>query len=120
MKIAVYGTLRKDFNLNGYLSESKFLGEYRLKGFNLYISKDGIPVIKKGKGEVTAEVYEISEYLLNDLDIIEGVNTKRYKRETVKIENFEADVYVGNSLLKEDLIKIESGDYKEYYRNIYK
>ena len=119
MKIAVYGTLRKDFNLNGYLSKSKFLGEYRLKGFDLYVS-NSIPVIKKGKGEVTVEVYEISEYLLYDLDIIEGINQGRYKRETVKIKDFNTEVYVGNSLLKGNLTKIESGDYKEYYRNIYK
>ena len=119
-KIAVYGTLRKGFNLNGHLSKSKYIGEFKVKGFDLYIS-DRIPVIKKGTGEIIVEVYEISEYLLDDLDIIEGINRGYYERKKIRIKNFDTYIYVGKSLSKnKDLIKIESGDYKEYYSNLYK
>lgn len=122
VRVAVYGMLRRDFHLSGYLAQSRFLGEHRLKGFDLYVFKQThVPMIKRGKGEVTVEVYEVSDYLICDLDIVEAVNQGLYRRETVKINGANTEVYVGNLFQnQENLKKIESGDFKEYYRNIYK
>lgn len=111
MKLAVYGTLRKGYGLNSYLSEGKFIGMFRLNNFNLYMS-GGLPTIKEGKESVVVEVYEITEDLLQILDRVEGVSSGFYKRKLVKINDFDVYVYVGGySFNENDCRLVEDGDF---------
>lgn len=107
-KLAVYGTLRKGCSLNYYLKSSTYIGKFRIEGFNLYMSRY-IPFVEKGDGKVTVEVYKVTEALIRTLDILEGV----YNRIPAKIGKHDVFIYTGKPFLKDNSIKIESGDYKE-------
>ena len=117
--IITYGTLRREgTNHNYYLREGsqdiKFLGEGKIKGFDLY-DLGCYPAITKGEGEVVAEIYEISEDIFKTINNMEkgvGYNSKEvivngikgtiwfFKEETLKLYG--------------DAKKIEQGDYLKF------
>ena len=83
--VFVYGTLRKGFEGNALLSESRFLGYARTrKKFALYV--DLIPYAYKEKrvSSIVGEVYQIDELTLEILDDFEG-HPDEYQRELVDV-----------------------------------
>jgi len=55
--------------LHGYLRESKFLGEDRIEGYDLYV--DVLPYAVKGNGELKVEVYTVDEETFERINCIE-------------------------------------------------
>lgn len=105
MKVFVYGTLKRGFGLNGYLSKSKFLGECVINGFDMHTLRH-FPAITQGKGKVHGEVYEVDEETLKLLDYIEGVPTL-YIREEINTPLGKTQAYTMKSAT--NYPKIEEG-----------
>ncbi len=86
-RIFVYGTLKKGDCRHHFLSTQSFLGvaatqsEYRLYNLGDY---PGL-VHERGGGHVEGEIYEVTESCLMKLDVVEGVASGLYSRQTVKL-----------------------------------
>lgn len=103
VKLFVYGTLKSNGHLNYVLKDQKLLGSaYTLADFRLF-DLGGCPAMVRDIGErgypVYGEVWEIDESLLRRLDIMEGVPTGLYVRETIPVQmmgEVEAITYLFN------------------------
>lgn len=98
--LAVYGTLKRGYGNNRLISDWKFVGTTRIKGFDMY--QMGFPMIFHGDGEITIEVFEIPDRpgALRNVDYLEGYNPNRndnnfYLREEIDTEYGKAFIYVG-------------------------
>lgn len=89
-KVAVYGTLKKNHGNHPLLKDSEFLGQDRVKGWDLYAG--GIPFIVKGKGSVSVEVYKIDKSTFNSIDRLEGY-PEFYNRTKVSTNFGKAWIY---------------------------
>lgn len=70
--VAVYGSLKKGFHNDHYIASSDtFVGDGTVKGFDMF-SLGGYPMIVPGNGQISVEVYEVSETTFNTLDRLEG------------------------------------------------
>ncbi len=80
MKLFVYGTLKKGFNLNHYLSGEDYLGAAEVQGFDLFDVGGSYPAMTKSQNAqsvVMGEVYEVADaQLIQVLDLVESA----YKR----------------------------------------
>lgn len=101
VNVFVYGTLKKGFGLNYLLDSSKFIGEAKLEGYEMYSLVSFAPFIVKGDGKVYGEVYEISEDLLKKLDKFEA----RYNRKEVEVEILGEKMKVYVYIIKMDIKK---------------
>lgn len=110
-KVFIYGTLRKGEVLNTYLGEGKFIGEGELEGYELYAGFS-YPMMIKGKGIVTGEIYEVDEKTIGKLDQIESQYDRIKVNVKVNDELIPCDAYVYKYEVDE-LEKIESGDWKK-------
>ncbi len=86
MRIFVYGSLKKDKKLHGYLKNSKFLGNaLTCDKYPMILSKSGwYPYLieKKGVGfRIKGEVYEISPKLMKILDRVEEAPFYYYRKQ---------------------------------------
>lgn len=115
IKLAVYGTLRKNYGNHHYMSEAKFLGKGKTR--ELYtLAASGIPFVsKKPRVQITVEIYELPIDLLPRVDRLEG-HPNCYCREEVNCildtnEEVKAWLYFhenGGTTI------VESGDYSDY------
>lgn len=97
-KVAVYGSLKKDFENHGWIRGSKFLGNERIEGFALH-SLGLFPAAVPMKGQsIMTEVYEISAETLMRIDALEGHTGIRdrsyYFRETIQTRFGDTFLYV--------------------------
>jgi gamma-glutamylcyclotransferase (GGCT)/AIG2-like uncharacterized protein YtfP len=78
MKIAVYGTLKKNNHNHRFLAGSKYIGNAEITGYDMYC----IGTMKYGMGYpylvpsdskelIEVEVYEIGSYVYNTIKVIE-------------------------------------------------
>ena len=101
MKLAVYGTLKRGYgNHKALISDWEFVGEDRIKGFDMY--QMGFPMIFHGDREITVEVFEIPDRpnALRNVDVLEGYSPNSphntfYLRETIETKYGPAYIYVG-------------------------
>ncbi len=108
MKIFVYGSLKKDKKLHGYLKNSKFLGEaVTCEKYPMVLSKSGwYPYLieKKGIGKyIKGEVYDVSTKLLKILDRVEESPYYYYRKKVLICLNgkkIKAWVYFVRKFLK--------------------
>lgn len=88
-KLFVYGSLKAGNYNHKYLERSNFLGEYYIdKGYGLF--KNGLPYLiehKDGPG-CYGELYEVDNFTLSDIDILEG-HPNWYKRILTTVFNVE-------------------------------
>lgn len=95
MLIAVYGTLRKgEFN-NYLLTDGELLGTEFVVGKYRMIDLGGYPAIFHDEYmnyPIVVEVYDVDEYVLSDLDRLEGY-PNYYDRELVKTKHGDAWIY---------------------------
>jgi gamma-glutamylcyclotransferase (GGCT)/AIG2-like uncharacterized protein YtfP len=115
----VYGTLRKYQSLSAYLSNSKYIGNYYILGYDMYSLSDYYPYIMKGNGRITAELYDVNEHIMPVIDKIEsGYNREIVKGFNSKGESIKAYIYVwkGEKSLKDS--KIENGDWVKYIEEL--
>lgn len=111
-KIGVYGTLKRNHSNHSVLQGSRYLGTGRIYGYKMYDlglfpgvvpceDTDYLP--NELKPSVTLEIYEVSQEILDDVDILEGYDENReseslYLRRKLTSENFGAVwVYFYNS-----------------------
>ena len=121
-KLFVYGTLKRG-NSNHYLltNLSKFIGDgVTKKEYAFYKTYSGLPFILKQNPftNVKGEVYEIDEFVLESLDVLEG-NPTLYKREIieVKVNNVieKAWCYILNRNNIKNLYKVEKIENGEFH-----
>lgn len=99
--LAVYGTLKRGYgNHQALISDWKFIGTTRVKGFDMY--QMGFPMIFHGEREITIEVFEIPDKpgALRRVDALEGYtegseHNTFYLREEIDTEFGRAYIYVG-------------------------
>jgi gamma-glutamylcyclotransferase (GGCT)/AIG2-like uncharacterized protein YtfP len=123
--LAVYGTLRKGYGLNRYLSEERatYLGTKRIKGFKLYAFSDkhwSYPSLTRTDNMAdiaTVELYKFHDTLAgNDAearvdDIEYGA---RYFSEEIEIDGDIYKVFLKDDDKMKDMFHIESGDFNVY------
>lgn len=100
-KLAVYGTLRKDYWNHRYISEQggKFVKTERLQGFNMYGKLIPCVVPSDNKEDsVFVEIYELEDEALPRIDMLEGYREgdkdNIYNRITVETSVGPAYMYV--------------------------
>ena len=118
IKVAVYGTLRKNGGNHRLLDDSTLLGEDRLHGWNMH-HLGGFPGLKPRAASygaaVVVEVYEVNEETFRRLDRLEGYSEDNpthglYNRSEVMTKFGKAWVYVYNGNVTSKSI-ITSGDW---------
>lgn len=123
--LATYGTLKRGYgNHRALISDWKFVGTTRVKGFDMYHM--GFPMIFHGQGEITIEVFEIPDTpnALRRVDSLEGYNPDRedntfYLREEIDTEFGKAFIYVGaREGRSSNLPLIEDGCWVGYKREL--
>jgi gamma-glutamylcyclotransferase (GGCT)/AIG2-like uncharacterized protein YtfP len=83
----VYGSLKRGQILHHRLG-GKPIFQTTLKGFDTYIQPTiWYPALCKGTRSIIGEVYEITPLKLKELDILEGISTGLYTRESVQIKH---------------------------------
>lgn len=120
VKIAVYGTLRKEQSNNSILEKAKYLGEFETKPiFDMYSIGHSFPGIKLGGNtSVKMEVYEVDRDIERRVDNLEGYSVPKdsrnmYDKKRIVTPYGEAYFYTYNGSVKQDC-KIHSGDWKEF------
>jgi gamma-glutamylcyclotransferase (GGCT)/AIG2-like uncharacterized protein YtfP len=117
--VAVYGTLRRGgfANRRFGLDHAPLEAQVTIDG-RLY-DLGGYPGFVHGDGEVIAEVYRVSDAVLDELDTYEGVDvddpgTGLYRREIMAVEELDEPVwvYVFNGSVA-GRRRIEGGDWHE-------
>lgn len=110
--VAVYGTLMSGFGNHRILSNSNFLGNDTINGFNMH-DIGWFPGIIKGEDKISAEIYQIdSEETVQQLDYLEGY-PNLYTREQVDTQYGKAWIYIYNNKL-DDKKRVTRGDWREY------
>lgn len=94
--IFVYGTLKTGYGNHRLLLDSNYMGEGKIIGYDLY-DLGSFPGIIGGTGEVLGEIYEIDQYTLKKVDMLEAEGFL-YSRVPVEVFQNEkiikADAYV--------------------------
>lgn len=92
--IFVYGTLKKGQSRASFLNDSPYLGEAKtLPLYHLYSVNEMYPALVEATQsnvcltglEVEGEIYEITQYVLGRLDVVEGVGFGLYKRRPIEL-----------------------------------
>lgn len=80
VKVAVYGTLRKDGQFHHHLEKSKYLGTEELSGWGMVSMDDQYPAVDRltTKRNITVEVYEVDPDVLHTLNVVEGFVAPRH------------------------------------------
>jgi len=92
MRVFVYGTLKRGFGNNYFLSNSEFISTgFTIEKFVMF--NVGFPIVTyptnktdKFKGNITGELYEISDKDIIEIDDLEG-HPHWYKRIKTKISD---------------------------------
>jgi len=84
----VYGTLKSNHKANYLLNSCQFLGLAKTcPEYSLYSLGNYPALIEDPEGmSITGEIYEINDYVKEDLDVYEGVKYGLYEFAEVKIE----------------------------------
>jgi gamma-glutamylcyclotransferase (GGCT)/AIG2-like uncharacterized protein YtfP len=94
-KVAVYGSLRRDFHNHRIIEHSKFLGMTRTDPEYTMLSLGSFPaVIEGGDTSILVEIYEVDPETFASLDILEGYSPEKksafYSRKLVEFPEFGA------------------------------
>jgi gamma-glutamylcyclotransferase (GGCT)/AIG2-like uncharacterized protein YtfP len=109
LKIAVYGSLKREGKLHFYMQDAQYLGATTFPG-DLY-SLGSFPAAVPGQGQVHCEVFECTDALIERLDSLEG-HPWIYRRSPVETAKFgSVQAYIYQRRLHSWDKKIESGLY---------
>lgn len=115
--VAVYGSLKSGFYNHRFLEadDTTFLADAQVDGFTMY-SLGSYPMIVKGNGVVSVELYEVSRETFARLDRLEGFPTF-YGRSVVTAETIhcpvEAWIYFGKPEQVKGRKRVSSGIWSE-------
>lgn len=125
-KVAVYGSLRKNFHNHGLLDNENciFIGEGHTEPEYTLFPIASFPGIKKnGTTAVKVEVYEVKEDYLPSIDALEGYSENReptfYDRQTVPIKMVDGDeveAFIYEYVPSNTKPIIESGDWQDFFK----
>jgi gamma-glutamylcyclotransferase (GGCT)/AIG2-like uncharacterized protein YtfP len=93
MLVFVYGSLKRGFNNNWYLENSKFICNDMTEPKWDMINLGAFPGVIDGSYNIYGEVYEIDDDTLKMLDQLEGHPTL-YIRRTVKLTKIKSPVWM--------------------------
>lgn len=100
--VAVYGTLKRNKSNHDVLGDSRYLGTDNIRNFDMY-DLGAFPAIIESEyptALVVAEFFEVSDEILESVDILEGYNAESpekslYLRKTITHPKFgECFIYV--------------------------
>lgn len=116
-KIFVYGTLRTRESRNHVLRNADFLGMYNSLPLYTMYDLGSFPCISEGgKTKIVGELYEVDDYTLDVLDMIEG-HPSFYTRKEILLAESDGlamkDYTEAYFLDKKGSPKIKSGDWYE-------
>jgi len=83
--VFVYGTLMKGEGNHNFLSNSKYLGEYKTDKRWGLINIGAFPALVPHVLAVEGEVYEVNKGVLGTLDRLEGVAHGLYRRREIPV-----------------------------------
>lgn len=115
--VAVYGSLKRNFYNHHFLEvdDTVFLADAQVSGFKMY-SLGSYPMIVKGNGVVSVELYEVSRETFARLDRLEGFPTF-YGRSVVTAETLhcpvEAWIYFGKQEQVRGCKRVSSGVWQQ-------
>ena len=121
-RVFVYGSLKRDYHNNRFLTESRFVGD-RLTQDETFVMRSlgGFPgVIKSFNGvegaPIYGELYEVDDHTLTRLDMLES-NGRFYNRELVGLrdETDPAWMYILMGRSGSSMVPVTDGKYF-YYR----
>ena len=95
-KIIVYGTLKQGFSNSLDKFDGTKIKNIVLTGWDMY-TNSWYPQVVPGNGSIKAELWEVPEYSMEDLDSYEGHPTL-FKR--TPIEGLDAEMYVYQGSVK--------------------
>lgn len=71
--VAVYGSLKKGFYNHDLLASARYIGDYRTEAKYTMLNLEYFPgLLDKGSSEIHVEIYEITQFQLDQLDELEG------------------------------------------------
>lgn len=113
--VFVYGTLMKGYWNHHFLSNSLYVGEGKLHGYEMYHVSSFPGIVAGGSEVINGEVYRVDEITLKSLDKLEheGFMYVR-KMEPVRVGNEIIDcyVYVWNYNIEPGVEKVEKTPWK--------
>lgn len=111
IRVAVYGTLRKDCGNDYLLKDSVFLGQFRTDPkYTMYDA--GCPFVSRGgQDSITVEVYAVDQYTLKNLDRLEHYPSL-YNRIQIPTPWGDAWMYVMEDFFLAGADYVASGDWK--------
>lgn len=100
--VFVYGTLKKGYSNHGYLAQQEYLGEYESNPRWGLVDLGPFPAMVCGSLAVKGEAYAVTDDVLEELDVLEGVAQGFYHRRRIEINNtggkINAWVYTYNAI----------------------
>lgn len=113
--VAVYGSLRAGLGNHRLLTKATLVvPSQRVAGFDMY-SMGGFPFITHGSGEITIEVYAVTEPEMRSLDRLEGYPSF-YNRELIETQAGLAWIYFIDGENTSRYQPVPSGDWFEFYK----
>ena len=111
--VFVYGTLMKGESNSHFLSNSKYIGEYKTDKRWGLINIGAFPALVPHVLAVEGEVYEISKGTLSTLDRLEGVSHGLYRRREIVVfdeddEELIVETYLWDNVPNQDEPKFPS------------
>lgn len=116
--VAVYGSLRQGKGNHRILNneQTEYLGTCRVEGFDMY-SMGSFPFITDGDGEITVEVYRVTdETTAQRLDNLEGYPSF-YNRKQVQTEYGLAWIYFINDYDVSRYQPVSDGDWVTFHQS---
>jgi len=120
-KVAVYGTLRQGQGNHRLLNQDP-VKHIEVAGFKMY-SLGGFPAIQtseNSKDVIKAELYEVDDSTLRDLDRLEGYDRTQtttntfYDVQVIDVDGDKVDIYTMPNREFSESSRIENGDWVAY------
>ena len=114
--IFVYGSLRKDGGLHGYLKDSQFLGKVKTKPLYTMYGISSIPhVVEGGDTSLVGELYLVGEKDFYRIDAVE----MGYDRKLIELEDGSKVVaYFGDKRWCNENDVVTTGDWMKNQHNL--
>ena len=115
MKLFVYGSLMRDQRNHEHLKDSPFLGEAETGPEFEMVTNGSIPICRRGSEVVHGELYEVTEDIIKDIEILEEVAAGLYEHVETTVKGEKTAMFLGGNILKADTWeKVPGGDWKKY------
>lgn len=114
--VAVYGTLRQGHGNHRLLDNDdvEYLGSWRTENAAWrMVSLGGFPAVVPGEGNISVEVYKVSQPVLQSLDTLEGY-PHLYQKTRLETPHGRATMYVMSREAVQHTEHIESGDWNDF------